>query len=156
MFRGLFSQLPKTEEEMREHLDALIHMADAPRHDEIFDHLYGCLSILDSKSSSLLGFNSIIIAVFAIFMTTELSILYASILNIGLVSILTSSLLLLWVLWVHWSNTKDLNDLDRHAFILLTVRRKRTIKYRLSWYFSVVAMLCLSAFILIRLGVQLF
>lgn len=152
----LLSQLPRTDEDVRRHINALTNMANAKGHEEIFDHLYSCLSILDSKSSSLLAFNSIIIAVFAIFMTGDLGLSDWAILNGGMVSILISSLLLLSVVWVHWSTTENLADLENHALILLTVRKRRTIKYRLAWYLAVTSVLCLAGFIVMRLLREVF
>ena len=125
-------------------------MTGVREHQQLFDHLYGCLSILDAKSSSLLSFNSIIIAVFAIFMTGELGRVEWIAINIGMASILVSCLLLLSVVWVHWSTTENLADLEKHALILLDVRRSRTIKYRLAWYFVVAALGDLSAFLVLR------
>jgi hypothetical protein len=150
MFK-LYSQLPKDQKELQEHIKALSRMTDLREHQELFDHLYGCLSILDSKSSSLLSFNSIIIAVFAIFMAGELRLAELIVANIGMASILVSSLLLLSVVWVHWSTTDNLEDLKNHGLVLLGVRRSRTIKYRLAWYFAVAALIALSAVLLLRL-----
>ena len=71
----------------------------------------------------MLGFNSIILAVFAIFMTQDLVLAELVLLNGGMASILVSSFLLLSVVWVHWSTTDNLRDLENHAMILLQVRR---------------------------------
>jgi hypothetical protein len=70
--------------------------------------------------------------------------------NSGMISILVSSLLLLSVVWIHWSTTADLQDLDEHARVLLAVRRRRTIRYRLAWYLAVAAVVSLGVFILQR------
>lgn len=153
MFR-LFEQIPKGEEAIQAHITALHRMTDEPQHQELFDHLYSCLSILDAKSSSLLSFNSIIIAVLAIFMTSKLERIEWIAINIGMASILVSCLLLLSVVWVHWSTTEDLADPEEHALILLNVRRSRTIKYRLAWYFAVAALGGLSAFLVLRFVVR--
>lgn len=149
MFK-LRDQLPKDKKALHAHITALRQMTDVKEHEKLFDHLYGCLSILDAKSTSLLAFNSIIIAVFAIFLSGELRRVEWFAVNIGMASILVSCLLLLSVVWVHWSTTDNLVDLEKHALILLDVRRSRTIKYRLSWYFSVAALCGLIAFLLIR------
>ena len=149
MFK-LYSQLPRDRKALEEHITALARMTNVREHQELFDHLYGCLSILDAKSSSLLSFNSIIIAVFAIFMTGQLHWLEWIAVNVGMASILVSCLLLLSVVWVHWSTTDNLADLKNHALILLEVRRSRTIKYRLAWYFAVAALVVLSLFLAVR------
>jgi len=147
---SLLSQLPKSDKDLKKHITALSGMADDAHHSGLFDHLYECLSILDSKSSSLLAFNSIIIAVFAIFMTGGLASGEWLVLNFGMATVLGSCLLLLSVVWVHWSTTDNLGDLQKHALILLRVRRSRTIKYRLAWYFAIAAVMSLALFIVVR------
>jgi hypothetical protein len=147
---GLHAQLPRTQSDLEDHVSALSGMTSAHEHEAVFDHLYGCLSILDSKSSSLLSFNSIIIAVFAIFMTTAPQTLEWIAIGSGMTMVLASSFLLLSVVWVHWSTTDHLQDHARHAVILLQVRRDRTIRYRLSWYLAVLAMINMVGFLLIR------
>ena len=149
MFR-LYDQLPGTPEQIERHIEALSNLTSAKEHQELFDHLYSCLSILDSKCSSLLSFNSIIIAVFAIFMTSDLKLTGWIVVHLGMVLILISALLLLSVIWVHWSTTDHLSNLEQHSVTLLQVRRSRTVRYRLAWYFSVFSLLCLSMFILGR------
>jgi hypothetical protein len=146
----LYDQLPKSEKALKQHVVSLGGMTGGREHQELFDHLYGCLSILDSKSSSLLSFNSIIIAVFAIFMTGELRGVERITITIGMASVMVSCLLLLSVVWVHWSTTENLSDLESHALVLLRVRRSRTIKYRLAWYFAVGSLGALSAFLIMR------
>jgi hypothetical protein len=146
----LYSQLPRTKDDLHRHIKALGGMVNEPRHQALFGHLYECLSILDAKSTSLLSFNSIIIAVFAIFMTAQLSSGEWIALNLGMTMVLISCLLLLWVVWIHWSTTANLGDLNGHALILLGVRRSRTIRYRLAWYLAVSAILSLSVFLALR------
>lgn len=148
----LYAQLPKDRDELKNHVSSLSKMTNEREHQKLFDHLYGCLSILDSKSASLLSFNSIIIAVFAIFMTGTLTWFQWATVTAGMATVLASCLLLLWVVWVHWSTTENLGDLERHALILLDVRRNRTIIYRLAWYFAVVSVLCLAAFVVVRVA----
>ena len=148
----LLSQLPRGDAELRAHVAALSTMTGAHEHEAIFDHLYGCLSILDAKSSSLLSFNSIITAVFAIFMTSRLQGIEWIAISIGMGMVLISSFLLLSVVWVHWSTTDNLANVERHAFALLAIRRDRTVRYRLAWYFAVLAMVGLSAFFLVRIA----
>jgi len=145
MFK-LFAQLPKCDSDLREHV-AVLKIAIGE--DKLFDHLYGCLTILDSKSSSLLAFNSIIIAVFALFLTVPIHLgLYGGLcVGVGMAAVIVSCFLLLSVVWVHWSTTDDFPNRDRHAFELLKLRKTRTLKYRLAWYFSVTSVVGLSAFL---------
>lgn len=143
--------LQRTEDESRAHIDALCRVVLSDRHRELFQHLYDCLSILDAKSQSLLGFNSIILAVFAIFLTGELGSLQHIAANGGMAMILTSSLLLLSVVWVHWSGTDDLSSQDEHALRLLSVRNTRTRRYRLAWLLSVASLVALGLLLVVKL-----
>jgi len=120
-------------------------------HQDVFDHLYSCLSILDAKSSSMLAFNSIIIAVFAIFLTGSRTHGEWIIINLGMAAILISALLLLSVVWVHWSATEDLLEAQRHGERLLRVRNSRTLRYRLSWCLAAISLSSLCAFLVLRL-----
>lgn len=153
MFK-LFSQLPRNDSEIWDHIEALRQIRNQDAHQNLFDHLYSCLSILDSKSASLLQFNSIIIAVFTLFLTRENSLgrFGGFVVGVGMAAVIMSSLLLLWVVWVHWSTTEDLEDVDNHAFNLLKVRISRTIKYRLAWYLAVASVFSLSVFLLGKLA----
>ncbi len=150
MFK-LYSQLPRSKEELQKHIAALGAMTAATEQQELFRHLYDCLSILDAKSTSLLSFNSIIIAVFAIFMASGPRGFPLIALQFGMAMILVSCLLLLSVVWVHWSTTANLEDRENHGLTLLDVRGSRTIKYRLAWYFSVAGMVALSFFLAARI-----
>jgi hypothetical protein len=147
----LYSQLPRNQKELQRHIAALTAMTTAREHQALFDHLYECLSILDAKSASLLSFNSIIIAVFAIFLASEPRGFSWAVLNFGVAVILISCLLLLIVVWVHWSTTAQLQSREDHAIILLQVRSDRTFKYGLAWYFSVAGMVALSLFLISRI-----
>lgn len=96
-------QLPETEEESRKYIENLANLLGDQQQEPLFDHLYENLSILDAKSASLLQFNSILLAVFAIFLTAEVSAFtfYAAL--VGILATLFSSYFLLEVVWVHWS-----------------------------------------------------
>lgn len=148
MFK-LFSQLPKSDADFERHIYALRKMVNQAEHQKIFDHLYASLSILDSKSSSLLGFNSIIIAVFALFLTQggELGRFGGISLGVGMASVIISCFFLLSVVWVQWSATDELSDPRRHEIDLLKVRKSRTLKYRLAWYFAKTSVISLSVFL---------
>lgn len=148
MFK-LGAGLPKTEAQFRDHEKALCEMMVSEKKD-LFKHLYDCLSILDTKSSSLLASNGIISAVFAIFMSNPLPRFEWITLNVGMASILVSSLLLLWVVWVRWSRTDELRNLDDHALVLLRVWRSRTMNYRLAWFLSGLAIAALFTFLVRR------
>jgi hypothetical protein len=85
---SLYSELPTSDKEIHEQIQALRHLTGAEDHQKLFDHLYGCLSILDAKSASLLTFNSIITAVYAIFMTNELRVAGWILVPLGMLFIL--------------------------------------------------------------------
>lgn len=144
MFR-ILAQLPKTREELEKHVEALVRAHSSEEHEELFQHLYGCLSILDDKASSLLSFNSIVIAVFAIVMTSPITSTGFFLAGAGMAAVTISSVLLMSVVWIHWSTTDDLKKLDEHAYRLLQVRRSRTIRYRLAWWFSMLGIFALGA-----------
>jgi type IV secretory pathway VirB3-like protein len=150
----IFEQLPFTQTELKIHTDALSKMSKDKDHKSLFSHLYECLSIIDGKSASLLSFNSIIIAVFAIFMAGVPSTIESAVLGSGILLVIVSSILLLFVVWIHWSTTNELCDLDEHAITLLKVRRARTIRYRIAWYFSIGSISLLTLFVIIRLIVS--
>lgn len=148
----LWNELPVSGEEVQRHVSYLAHISDAPdHHKDLFDHLYSCLSILDAKASALLSFDSIVLAVYSIFLVQG-ETRYPFILAVlGMATILCSAMLLLWVVWVHWSTTHQLQDYEEHARTLLYVRRVRTIRYRLAWDFSVVSLLILCLLVLEKL-----
>lgn len=139
---GLRSQLPKPDQ-LNDHIKALRGLADDTNDHALFDHLYGVLTILDAKSASLLQFNAILIAVYSIFFAGAKNIHLLIGLVAGIVVVLFSSFILLNVVWVHWSTTEDLVDPKQLAVTLLTVRRDRTIMYRLAWYGASVSVLLL-------------
>lgn len=141
---SITAQLQRTHAERKAHIAALTRAATSEVHESLFQHLYGCLSILDAKAQSLLGFNSIILAVFAIFLTRPLSWGQSIAANAGMALILSSSLLLLSVVWIHWSTTTDLGDVDEHALRLLAVRNRRTLRYRVAWLLSVASLFALG------------
>jgi hypothetical protein len=148
LFRNVRDQLPRTRAELEKHRAALSDMVDNDAHEKMFEHLYESLTILDSKSSSLLSFNSVLVAVFAIFVSTQSRpVLWISG-GIGLTLTLVSSYLLLSVVWVHWSTTDHLGNGKAHETKLLDVRLQRTILYRWAWNLSRAAVLALLALII--------
>lgn len=143
---NLFPQLQNTEEQRQAHIAALNKLIANEADHKLFDHLYQTLTILDAKSSSLLVFNGIIIAIFAVFMPTEMPKIDRTALIFGMVSIFLSCLLLLLVVLVHWSSTPVLKlGKEKYLSLLLKIRNSRTLKYRWAWCCSILAMgsLCL-------------
>ncbi len=150
-FFNIYNQLQYGHNEIESHIESLLKMANEQEHKELFAHLYGCLSILDAKSASLLQFNSIIIAVFVIFLTGTIDVLQFLVIAIGMLSVLVASIILLSVIWVHWSTTVDLSNLSEHANRLLLVRRTRTIRYRISWYLANISIIMLLSFLVTKI-----
>lgn len=117
----------------------------------IFEHLYANLTILDAKCASLLQFNSVLMAVFAIFIA-KIEPHVANVPGLlGILFALLSSLLLLQVVWVHWSTSDHMQSPETHMTKLLAVRRARTIFYRIAWNLSQIAGICLL-FIVFRVA----
>jgi hypothetical protein len=141
---GIFSRLQKTEAERLDHIKALSHLIANEADHKLFDHFYQTLTILDAKSSSLLVFNGIIIAVFAVFMAETMPEVDRTAMIVGIVSILLSCFLLLLVVPVHWSSTDTLKlGKEKYSSLLLKIRNSRTLKYRWAWCCSLLAMICL-------------
>jgi hypothetical protein len=145
---GLCSQLTRTPGELANHIRALRDIESRTEDRELFGHLYTSLTILDTKSASLLQFDSILIAVYSIYLVAAKDKVILIGLLVGVLSILLSSIVLLNVVWVHWSTTSDLRNPSRQAIRLLAVRNRRTVMYRIAWYGAVLAVLLLIVLIL--------
>ncbi len=147
----LMKDLPKTKQETNQHLRLLTRMTMSKRNKPIFDHLYDCLSILDSKSSFLLTFNSLVLVVYTISFDKHFKIdnhILGIPLLLGAICSVISSFFLLKIVWVDWSATTSLSNLSDHAFELLSVRKQRTIHYRLAWHLSRISLVILSIFLI--------
>jgi hypothetical protein len=153
---NILEQLPTTESETLAHAKNLNKLMANNDQEAVFNHLYGSLSILDAKSASLLQFNSVLIAILTIFITSEK--VPTTSYGIGVVGILTtlvSCALLLEVVWVHWSTNEHMSTAEEHATKLLQVRKERTILYRRAWNFSKFGLLTLVPVLLIIVGTRL-
>jgi len=148
---NLFEELPNGPIATRKYSRSLLKLFDDEAHESVFLHIYENLTILDAKSGSLLQFNSVLMAIFAIFIAkiepeqTNIPGL------LGILLALISSLLLLQVVWVHWSTSDHMQSSLKHMTKLLSVRKTRTICYRIAWNFSQWAGLCL-VFIICRVA----
>jgi hypothetical protein len=150
VFRNAREQLPRTAPQRKEHIDRLRQILDDESHRSLFDHLYASLSILDSKSASLLQFNSVLAAVFTLYLQGEkLPLSHFIVGVIGITAALVSCYRLLNVLWVHWSTRDHMTTAEDHSDTLLRVRAERTLGYRVAWNWSKVAVLDL--FVLVGL-----
>jgi len=56
----------------------------------------------------------------------------------------SSGIVLVFALGCMGPLVNDLSDLHKHALSLLSVRRVRTVRYRLAWYLAVFSVLCLG------------
>ena len=140
-------QLLTSPEERAKHIEALNKVRNNPIHSHHFDFLYENLNILDSKTATLLAFNSIILAVVAIFQSGSQILAYTIIYSLCIIILLVSCILCLQIVWIHWSTTEDLQNVESHCNNLFKVRYKRTIKYRIAWW---LALSSLTAFLIVR------
>ena len=124
------------ETERRKHLEHLKALQNNEIHFGAFQFMYDNLNIIDSKSSALLTFNSLIIAVLAIWTSSIPTGLFLYVYTFILILFLISSLLCLLTVFLHWSSSSHLENLEEHIDLLLQVREKRTIKYRYAWYLA--------------------
>ena len=147
---------PRTDEKEIEALRAtLLKIMNEGPDKALIEYLYDCLSILDDKSSSLLSFNSIIMAVFAIFMTVQdVDGLQIVLIGIGTTCVLVSSFLLLNVVHIRWSSSVDLEKIADHQRALLRIRGERTNEYQRARLLAVVSVALLAAFFLMRIAVS--
>jgi hypothetical protein len=144
-FFRITEQLCNTPEERKRHYGALLKVNKNNDHDEIFDFIYGNLSILDTKTASLLSFNAIGLAVLTIFVTNATNPWIAWVYYAGMVLLMASCVLCSVVVRVHWSTTDDLTHPEEHIISLLSVRRTRTMQYRLAWILAIFTIVLLLA-----------
>ena len=142
VFRNVHDQLPSDQPQRNAHINHLKQILGDDAHKSLFNHLYDSLSILDSKSASLLQFNSVLAAVFTLFLQGEkIPLIHFVAGVVGIVAALASCYLLLNVVWVHWSTGDHMTTADLHSDKLLRVRAERTVGYRIAWNWSKVAVL---------------
>jgi hypothetical protein len=127
------------------------HLA-AIRQSRPHDYLYDCMSILDTKASGLLQYDSIILAAATLALTffpkgpsAGTILLFVALILSGL-----SSVASLQVIWVYWTPTADfVNTADEFTGLLRT-RNRRTVMYRIAWMLAQVSVLFLILGILAR------
>ena len=103
------------------------------------DFLYGSLSILDAKASSLLTFNAIGLTALAVWLEYIPPNWLHFTLDIIFIFFLFSCVFCLITVWVYWSQPSDLIDSERLTRMLLDKRNARTRLYRLSWVLAMIA-----------------
>lgn len=148
----LNEDLPTSQCDVTSYEENLVNLFKDEVSRSIFAHLYENLTILDAKCASLLQFNSVLMAVFAIFIA-KIEPDEANVPGLlGILFALVSSLFLLQVVWVHWSTSDHMQTTEKHMTKLLAVRKARTLFYRIAWNLSQVAGICLL-FIVYRVAI---
>ena len=108
-----------------------------------FDFLYGNLSIIDSKASTLLTFNAIGLTVLAVWLQNIPPNWLHFALDTVFVVFLISSAYCLGTAWLFWSPPSDYEDRDTQTLGLLEKRDFRTSLYHTAWKMASVAVVSL-------------
>jgi hypothetical protein len=134
---------PKAEQ--AEHLAAI-------RQSRAHDYLYDCMSILDTKASGLLQYDSIVLAAATLALTffPKSTSFGAILLFISLILSGLSSVASLQVIWVYWTETVDFSNPNDEFIILLNTRNHRTVMYRIAWMLAQVSVVFLIVGIIVR------
>ena len=104
-----------------------------------FEFLYGMLSVLDSKASSLMAFNAIGLTALAVWLEgLPLNWLHFS-LDLVFLLFLISAATCFFVVRVHWSPAAHLNRSELQMQDLLDERDHRTHLYRWAWWLAILA-----------------
>jgi len=142
MKKLLTKDLPRSEEEKLEEMKVLKEVY--PEQNRRFEFLYGNLSILDSKASSLLTFNAIGLTALAVWLEYIPQNWFHFVLDFTFVLFLLSCALCLITVWVYWSPPEHFQKPDLQMQTLLAKRNQRTSLYRLAWLLSSVAVVVLT------------
>lgn len=137
--QGIRTGLHRNRQEAREHLEKLERMGIASDYAARLSFLYDNLNILDSKASSLLTFNGVLLAALAIWLNALPRNLFHLVLDLIFVVLLVSCTLCLRIVWMYWVGSGDLDAPEDHAQSLVLRRDERTIFYRLAWWLSIVS-----------------
>jgi hypothetical protein len=87
---------------------ASLHAIITGPYQGVHQHLYDCLSILDSKASSLLAVNAVIMAVQAVLLDPVPTPYATIVLGAGIAAVTWSSIILLRVITVRWTTGPEL------------------------------------------------
>jgi hypothetical protein len=132
-------------DQRQEHLNTLKDFFDNNSNSNILNYIYEGLNILDTKAQSLLTFNSIILAILTFWIDRQKTINIITIFYyISFIFHLTSSILCLSISFLKWASTKDLQNPDETMVTLLNIREKRTIKYRIGLFLSIIAIIIVT------------
>lgn len=110
----------------------------------VVDELYAHLSIIDSKSSALLTFNAIGLAVLAIWLEGIPPNLFHLYLDIVFVLVLVSCGFLLLTVKIYWDSSSANKSGGKSVAALLKKKRNRTDLYKAAWWISAISIFILT------------
>lgn len=144
--------LNTSKKQRKEHSTGLQKIISEDKHYEMFKFLYDNLNIIDSKASTLLSFNALVLVGVSIWLSGVYVLTLFLLVNaLPVVLLILSSLCCLHITYLHWSSTSDFNDMDAHIDELIKVRDKRSVYYRIAWLFSFLSLIILIVIIIIGL-----
>lgn len=114
-----------------------------PTAKERLEFLYANLSIIDSKSSALLGFNAIGLTAIAVWLAYIPANAFHVALDVIFLLFLISCVLCLKTVNLYWSPPEIYTKHETQALELLECRRVRTKQYRAAWRTSLFAVVLL-------------
>jgi hypothetical protein len=136
--------LPLGEIQKTQYIKGMNDVGEDSHREFIFEHFYRNLDVLDRKTNAMFAFTSILVVVYAALVEYRVQNRVAEIgLIIGALLAFFAAIMFLFVETVHWSSPSDVSDTKLHARILLDVRDRRTICYRIGWTFSLFSLLML-------------
>jgi hypothetical protein len=135
MLTTFLLQGTQTAAAVAEHRRTLAALKLLPEDQHEHDHLYGCLSILDSKAAALLQFDAILIATSTIVLSIRATGVDAGAVAVvvALVLATVSSAMTLLVINLFWTEASELGTPQQYLRHLLHVRDERTVRYRMAW-----------------------
>jgi hypothetical protein len=157
---------PKTEERLQ-YLNEYVNAKDKDRVKFFYEHL----SVIDSKASVLLRFDSLLLAILTVLVfaskpgtsmtaahvATRLEQLMVVMGWIAVLTLMVSMILSLTVVWLHWFTLNDITKLNNEPPDPTVLTEKfnlvgvRTSRYQLSWIFALLAGIQVPLLLLYRL-----
>jgi len=138
--------LPLGEIQKTQYIKGMNNVGEDSHRKFIFEHFYRNLDVLDRKTNAMFAFTSILVIVYVALVEhrvqnpiAEIGIIF----GIGAILAFFAAIMFLFVETVHWSSPSDVSDTQLHAKILLDVRDRRTICYRIGWTSSLISLLIL-------------
>lgn len=128
-------------------------LPDNQRNDwAVLKELYELLNILDSKTSSLLTFDALILAVYAIVLQKDVgwAVLWASL--SGTLLIVVSTAVCVWVVRMSWEFLKPETAIGDECRALANKVDERTVLYQYAWRLSFAGVFVLVLAMALRYG----